>query len=140
MCLPHTMMLALHLFYIFVHLLPFLTVSLCRTGQDFSHPVLSILCHVFSQLPWYFFMSSCMLSLHILFGRPLLLLQETSSRNNFAQMWLGSRLKQWPNHFRLLFSRQVSTGFMCASLPDVLISDVIQPGLPSCPSQLPHFD
>ena len=35
--------------------------------------------------------------------------------SDFAQMWLRSRLKQWPNHFSLLFSRNVSTGFTCAS-------------------------
>ena len=29
---------------------PFLTISLCRAGLYFSHPVFSILCHVFSQL------------------------------------------------------------------------------------------
>ena len=29
---------------------PFLTISLYRAGQYFSHPVFSILCHVFSQL------------------------------------------------------------------------------------------
>ena len=51
----------------------------------------------------------------ISFCRPLLLLPEMSSRTDFAQMWLCSRLKQWPNHFSLLFSRKVSTGFMCAS-------------------------
>ena len=33
----------------------------------------------------------------------------------FAQMWLCSHLKQWPNHVSLLFSRKVSTGFICAS-------------------------
>ena len=60
-------------------------------------------------------MSSFMLSLHLFFGGPLLLLPETSSLIDFTQMWLGSRLKQWPNHFSLLFSRKVSTGFMCAS-------------------------
>ena len=40
-----------------------------------------------------------MLSLHLFFGRPLLLVHETSSLSDFAQMWLGSRLKQWPTHF-----------------------------------------
>ena len=48
-------------------------------------------------------------------GWPLLLRPETSSLSDFAQTWLCSQLKQWPNHFRLLFSRNVSTGFMCAS-------------------------
>ena len=56
-----------------------------------------------------------MLSLHLFFGRLLLLLPDISSRNDFAQMWLGSRLNQWRNHFSLLFSRKVSTGFMYAS-------------------------
>ena len=54
-----------------------------------------------------------MLSLHLFLGRPRLLLPETSSLVDFAQTWLGSRLKQWPNHFSLLFSRKVSTGFTC---------------------------
>ena len=71
-------------------------------------------------------------------------------------MWLRSRLKQWPNHFSLLFSRKVSTGFTSASFLmssflmwsnlvfplvhlNILISDVVQHGLPSCPSQHPHF-
>ena len=56
-----------------------------------------------------------MLSLHLFFRCPLLLLPETSSLSNFAQMWLRSRVKQWPNHFSLLFSSKVSTGFTCAS-------------------------
>ena len=56
-----------------------------------------------------------MLSLRLFLGRPRLLLPETSSLSDFAQMWLGSRLKQWPNHFSLLFSRKVSTGFTWAS-------------------------
>ena len=56
-----------------------------------------------------------MLSLHLFFGRPLLLLPETSSLSEFAHMWLYYRLKQWPIHFSLLFSRKVSTGFTCAS-------------------------
>ena len=68
-----------------------------------------------SSVSRYFFMSPCMLSLHLFFGRPRLLLPETSSLSDFAQMWLGSRLKQWPNHFSLLFSRNVSTGFTWAS-------------------------
>ena len=70
-----------------------------------------------SSVSWYFFMSPLMLSLHLFFGRPLVLLLETSSLSDFAQMWVGSRLKQWPNHFSLLFSRKVSTGFTCASFP-----------------------
>ena len=68
-----------------------------------------------SSVSWYFFISPFTLSLHLFFGRPLLLLPETSSRSDFAQMWLRSRLKQWPNHFSLLFSRNVATGFTCAS-------------------------
>ena len=68
-----------------------------------------------SSLSWYFFMFPFMLSLHLFLGRPLFLLPETSSRSDFAQMWLGSRLKQWPDHFSLLFSRKVSTGFTWAS-------------------------
>ena len=68
-----------------------------------------------SSVSRYFFMSPCMLSLHLFLGRPRLLLPETSSLSDFAQMWLGSRLKQWPNHFSLLLSRKVSTGFTWAS-------------------------
>ena len=68
-----------------------------------------------SSVSWYFFMSPFILSLHHFFGRPLLLLAETSSLSDFAQLWLASRLKQWPNHFSLLFSRNVATGFTCAS-------------------------
>ena len=52
-----------------------------------------------SSVSWYFFTSPCMLSLHLFFGRPLLLLPETSSLCDFTQMWLNSRLKQWPTHF-----------------------------------------
>ena len=84
---------------------PFLTISLCRAGQYFNHPVFSI----WGPIIGYFFMSPCMLSLHLFFGRPRLLLPETSRLSDFAQMWLHSRLKQWPNHFGLLFSRKVST-------------------------------
>ena len=49
---------------------PFLTISLCRAGQYFCHPVFSILCHVFSELV--FLISPLTLSLHLLFSRPLL--------------------------------------------------------------------
>ena len=56
-----------------------------------------------------------MLSLHLFFGRPLLLLPDTSGLSDFAQMWLCSRPKQWPNHFCCLFSRKVSTCFTCVS-------------------------
>ena len=62
-----------------------------------------------------FHVSHYILSLHLFFGRPLLLLPETSSLSDFAHIWLCSRLKQWPNHFSLLFSRKVSTGFTCTS-------------------------
>ena len=66
-----------------------------------------------SSVSWYFFMSPFMLSLHLFFGRPLLFIPATP----FAQMWMRSRLKQWPNgnHFSLMFSRKVSTGFTRAS-------------------------
>ena len=60
-------------------------------------------------------MSTLTLSLHLFFGRPRLLLPATSSFSDFAQMCLLSRLKQWPNHFSILFSRNVATGFTCAS-------------------------
>ena len=56
-----------------------------------------------------------MLSLHLFYGQPLFLLPENSSLSDLAHMWLRSRLKQWPNHFSLLFSRKVSTGFTWAS-------------------------
>ena len=62
-----------------------------------------------------FFMSSFMLSLQLFFGRPLLLLPESSSLMNFVQMWLCSRLKHWLNPFSQLLSSKVSTGFVCAS-------------------------
>ena len=55
-----------------------------------------------SSVSWYFFMSRCMLSLHLFFVRPLLLLPETSRLSDFAQMWLRFRLKQRPNHVSLL--------------------------------------
>ena len=77
---------------------PFLTISLSRAGQYLSHPVFSILCHVFSQL------------LFRLYVVPPSLFRSAS-----GQMWLRSRLKQWPNHYSLLFSRKVSICFMSAS-------------------------
>ena len=43
-----------------------------------------------SSVSRYFLMSPCMLSLHLFLGRPRLLLPETSSLSDFAQMWLGS--------------------------------------------------
>ena len=72
---------------------------------------------VISSVSWYFFMSSFVLSLHLFFGRLLLLHPESSSLSDFAHMWLYSRIKQWPYHFSLLFSWKVSTGFMCVSFP-----------------------
>ena len=68
-----------------------------------------------SSVSWYFFMSPLTLCLHLFFGRPRLRLPETSSFSDFAQMCLLFRLKQWPYHFSLLFSRNVATGFTCAS-------------------------
>ena len=56
-----------------------------------------------SSVSLYFPGSPFMLFLHLCFGRPLLRLPETSSISDFAQMWLGSRLKQWLNHFSLQF-------------------------------------
>ena len=55
------------------------------------------------------------------------------SLSDFAHnyMWYHSRLNRWPNHFNLLFSRNVSTCF----LPDVIVSDVVHLGIPSCLSQ-----
>ena len=54
-----------------------------------------------SSVSWYFVKSPFMLSPHLFFGRPLLPLPETSRLSDFAQMWLGSRLKQWQNHFSI---------------------------------------
>ena len=71
--------------------LSFSPSSTVSAGHYLSHTVFSILCHVFIQL--YFFMSSFMLSLHLIFSRPLLLVKETSSLSDSAQMWLCSRLK-----------------------------------------------
>ena len=113
----------------------FISVSFCSVNVwlHFSPFFLTFLSHLFLPSPcaepasiwviqcflycvsWNFFMSPLILSLHLFFGRPLVLLPETSSLSDFAQMWVGSRLKQWPNHFSLLFSRKVSTGFTCAS-------------------------
>ena len=62
-------------------------------------------------------MSPCMLSLHLFFGRPLLLLPETASLSDFIQIWLGSRLKLWPNHFSLVFQESFNNMFTCTSFP-----------------------
>ena len=135
---------------------PFVTISLCMACHYFRHPVFSMLCHVFSQLVC-LDMALFMLSLRLFFGRSLLPLTDTSSLNDFAHiMWLCSRIKQWPIHFSLLFSRKEQTCFTCTSFPtssflmwstlvvplvhlNILISDVVHPGRPSCPSQHPHF-
>ena len=95
----------------FSHFSPFLTISLCRAGQYLSHPVFSVLCHVFSQSVFLH------VSLYVSFSVGLGSFSERhdSSLSDFAQMWLGSRFRQWPNHFSLLFSRKVSTGFTWAS-------------------------
>ena len=84
----------------------------------------------------YLFMPSFTLSLHLFFGRLLLLVPEISSLSDFAEMWVCSR--KWPNHFSLVFQESFNR-FYVLLLPDVLISDVVQPGPPSCPSQHPHF-
>ena len=127
---------------------PFLTISLCtmcRDGQYFSHPLIPvflILCHVLSQLVLFLHGSLYMLSLHLFFSWPLLLLPETSSLSDFAQMWLRSRLKQWPNHFSLLFSRKVSTGFTCTSFlmsSFLMWSNLVFPLAHLKYSQHPHF-
>ena len=44
-----------------------------------------------SSVSWYFFISLFTLFLHLFFGRPRLLLPETSGLSDFAQMWLRSR-------------------------------------------------
>ena len=94
---------------------PFLTISLCRAGQYFSHPVFSVLCQFFSQsvfLHVFLYVVPPSLSVDLCSFSQKLLVVTISHR---IMMWLGSRLKQWPNHFSLLISRKVSTGFMCAS-------------------------
>ena len=126
------------------------SISLCRAGQYFSHPVFSILCHVFSQSVFlhvflyvvppspcagpasisviqyfrscamssvsrYFFMSFFMLFLRLFFGRPLLLLPETSSRNDYAV--LASRSGETTFVFQESFNR-----FYVCIFPDVFIS------------------
>ena len=68
-----------------------------------------------------------MLSLHLFFGRPLLLLPETSSHNDFAHAWLGSRLKQWPTNFSLSFFGKSFNMFYVCLFSDVFISDVVFP-------------
>ena len=94
--------------------LTFLDLLLVQAGHYFSRSIFSILCHVFTPLVFlHVFLYVVDPYLHLVFGRPQFLLPETSS--DFAQMWLSSRLKQWPNHFSLLFYRNVSRGFMCAS-------------------------
>ena len=50
---------------------------------------------------WYFFISSCYPSIFFFIFPKLL------TPANSAQMWLRSRLKQWPNHSSLLFFRKV---------------------------------
>ena len=76
----------------------------CRHVNVFSHISRSSLCAgpaiilviqyvrycVMSSVSWYFFMSPFTLSLHLFFDRPLLLLPETSSLSDFAQMWFAS--------------------------------------------------
>ena len=123
------------LYIILSHLSPCLTISLCRAGQYFSHPVVSILCHVFSS----FGMSSCLPvccpSLSFAVGPCSFSQKPIVFAISHRKMWLRSRLMQWPYHFRILFSRKVSTCVTCASF----IYDVIQPGLPSCSSQHQHF-
>ena len=116
---------------------PFLPISLCRAGHYFSHPVISILCHVFSQLVF--------LHVFLYVVNPSLIWSASapSPRNvsrlsDFAHMWLCSRLKQWSNHFSLVF-QEIFNRFYVRLLTDVFISDVIQPGLPPCPSQHPLF-
>ena len=46
-CIKQTVTVAV--LYFFSPFSPFLTISLCRAGQYLSHPVFSVLCHVFSQ-------------------------------------------------------------------------------------------
>ena len=89
---------------------PFLTISLCRAGHYFD--IQYFRSCAMSSVSWYFFMSPCMLSQYLFSGRPLLFLPENYSLSDFAQMCLCSRLKQWPNHFSVLFSPKFSTGFM----------------------------
>ena len=82
-----------------------------------------------SSVSWYFFISPFMLSLHkyyLFFGRTLLFLPETSSLCDFAQTWLCSRLKRWPNYLILVsFSRKVSTCFTCATTSFLTWSNLV---------------
>ena len=112
---------------------PFLTISLCRAGQHFIHPVFSILCHVFSQLLFrhvslYVVPPSLFRSASVPSPRNLLAISHrcgcvlASSQTNLVFCCLGN-----------------FNGFYVRLLPGVFTSDVIQPGLPSCPSQQLHF-
>ena len=58
--------------------------------------------------------------------------------SDFAQMWLCSRLlASSSGQTTLVFC--FPGKFYVRLIPDVFISDVVPPGLPSCPSQHPHF-
>ena len=112
-----------------------MTISLCMAGHYFSHPD-STSDHV-----------PCLQSVGIslclplccpcisFFYRPLLLVPETSRLSDFAQMWLGFRLKRGQTTF--VFQESFNRFYVCL-LPDVFIPGVVQPGLPSCPSQHPR--
>ena len=113
---------------------PFLTISLCRAGQYLSHPVFSILCHVFSQLV---FLHVCCPAIYFSVGlcsfsqKPLVL-----AISHTCGCVLASSGGQTTT---LVFCFLGTVQPVVRLLPDVFNSDVIQPGLPSCPSQHPHF-
>ena len=86
-----------HHYYVYMFLIWYIP---CFTVATFSHLSLPSPCTgpasilviqyfrscAMSSVSRYFFMSPCMLSLHLFLGRPLFLLPETSSRSDFAQM------------------------------------------------------
>ena len=111
---------------------PFLTISLCRAGQYFCHPVDLVPClqsvGTSSCLPLRCPSISFSVNLCSFSQKPLV-----SAIPHRCGCVLASSSGQTTLVF---FSRNVATGFTCAS---VVISDVVQPGLPSCPSQHLHF-
>ena len=88
-----------------------------------------------SSVSCYFFMYSFMLSLHLFFGRPLLLLPETSSLNDFTHNFyvvLFSPQAVAKSFYSFVFQERFNR-FYEGLLPDVFISVVVQPGLPFFP-------
>ena len=122
------------------HLSPFspvLTISLCRPGHYLSHPVFSTLCHVFSRLVF---------RQVSLYGVPPSLFRPTSapSPRHFPSYRFRTDVVRFSSQsvtkplYTFVFQKGLNI-FHMRLLPDVFISDVIHHGLPSCPSQIPHF-